>query len=108
MLRLYTHVCTTIPSRGRLNLFLSYSSLSTEDVIVAEGIVKESLPNAVFRVRLTTEPFDTEEGYEILARIGGRLKKNSIRVIIGDQVRVEISPYDLTRGRIVYRFTSTS
>lgn len=72
-----------------------------DDVIEAEGVVEECLPNAMFRVRLTKGPFPV--GYEVLARIGGKLKKHSIRVITGDDVTVEISPYDLKKGRIVYR-----
>ncbi len=72
-----------------------------DDVIEAEGIVEECLPNAMFRVCLTEGPFP--KGHEILARIGGKLKKYSIRVIPGDEVTVEISPYDLKKGRIVYR-----
>lgn len=63
--------------------------------------MEECLPNAMFRVRLTQGPFP--QGHEILARIGGKLKKHSIRVIPGDEVMVEISPYDLQKGRIVYR-----
>lgn len=77
-----------------------------DDVIEAEGIVEECLPNAMFRVRLTEGPFP--ENYEILARAGGRLKKYSIRVIPGDSVTVEISPYDLTKGRIVFRHSGNS
>lgn len=64
--------------------------------IVKEGIVVETLPNTVFRVRL-------EEGKEILAHLGGKMRLNYIRVLLGDRVRVEISPYDETRGRIVHR-----
>jgi len=75
-----------------------------DDTIEAEGIVEESLPNAMFRVRLTEGPFP--EGHEILGRAGGRLKKYSIRIIPGDAVTVEISPYDLKKGRIVYRHSA--
>lgn len=74
-------------------------------MIEAEGVVEECLPNAMFRVRLTQGPFP--ENHEILARAGGRLKKYSIRVIPGDEVTVEISPYDLTKGRIVFRNSGT-
>lgn len=67
--------------------------MAKEDVIQAEGKVLESLPNAQFKVRLNT-------GYEIIAHISGKMRKNFIRVIPGDMVEVEISPYDLTKGRI--------
>ena len=66
------------------------------DVIEVIGIVTESLPNAQFRVKLET-------GQEILAHISGKIRKHYIRVLLGDKVKVELSPYDLTRGRIVYR-----
>ena len=72
-----------------------------DDIIEACGVVEECLPNAMFRVLLTKGPFP--EGHEILARAGGRLKKYSIRVIPGDEVSVEVSPYDLKKGRIVFR-----
>lgn len=75
-------------------------------MIEADGVVDECLPNAMFRVRLTKGPFP--QGHEILARIGGKLKKHSIRVITGDDVTVEISPYDLKKGRIVYRHSGPS
>ncbi|NPB06058.1 MAG: translation initiation factor IF-1 [Aquificae bacterium] len=67
-----------------------------EKGIVLEGEVVEALPNGMFRVKLDT-------GQEILAHIAGKLRVNFIRVLPGDRVRVELSPYDLTRGRIVYR-----
>jgi translation initiation factor IF-1 len=66
------------------------------DVIEMEGVVVESLPNAMFRVEL-------ENGFEILAHISGRIRRNSIKILVGDKVKVELSPYDLTKGRIVYR-----
>ena len=67
-----------------------------EDLIEAEGMVKESLPNAMFRVEL-------ENGHVILAQISGKMRMHCIRIMEGDKVKVEISPYDLTRGRITYR-----
>ncbi len=67
-----------------------------EKGIVMEGEVTEALPNGMFRVKL-------ESGHEILAHISGKMRINFIRILPGDRVRVEISPYDLTRGRIVYR-----
>jgi len=70
--------------------------LSKEDVIEIEGIVVESLPNAQFRVELPN-------GYQILAHISGKLRMNFIRILLGDKVTVEMSPYDLTKGRITWR-----
>ncbi|HDM32252.1 MAG TPA: translation initiation factor IF-1 [Deltaproteobacteria bacterium] len=67
-----------------------------KDVIVTDGIVMEPLPNAMFKVRL-------KNGQEILAHISGKMRMHYIRILPGDKVQVEISPYDLTKGRIVYR-----
>jgi translation initiation factor IF-1 len=67
-----------------------------KDVIEAEGIVLEPLPNAMFRVELAN-------GHQILAHISGKMRMHYIRILPGDKVQVEISPYDLTKGRIVYR-----
>ncbi len=69
------------------------------DKLETEGVVIEALPNASFRVQL-------DGGMETLAYLAGRLRKNNIRVLLGDRVRVELTPYDLTRGRIVYRLSS--
>ncbi|MGE4169294.1 MAG: translation initiation factor IF-1 [Candidatus Margulisiibacteriota bacterium] len=66
------------------------------DVIEVTGVVVESLPNAQFKVKLET-------GQTIIAHISGKIRKNYIRVLLGDSVKVELSPYDLTRGRIIYR-----
>jgi translation initiation factor IF-1 len=65
-------------------------------MIEATGIVEEVLPNAMFRVIL-------ENGHKITATIGGRLRQHNIRILLGDAVEVEMSPYDLTKGRVVYR-----
>lgn len=70
--------------------------MAKKDVIEVTGKVIESLPNAQFKVQLDT-------GQEILAHISGKIRKNYIRVLIGDKVKIELSPYDLTRGRITYR-----
>jgi len=70
--------------------------MSKEDLIKMSGTVEEVLPNAMFRVVL-------ENNHKIIATIGGRLRQNNIRILIGDSVDVEMSPYDLTRGRVVYR-----
>jgi translation initiation factor IF-1 len=70
--------------------------LAKEDVIEVEGTVIEALPNAMFHVEL-------ENGHKILAHISGKLRMNYIRILQGDKVTVELSPYDLTRGRITWR-----
>ena len=70
--------------------------MSKEDVIKLNGIVDELLPSAMFRVTL-------ENNHQIIATISGRLRQNNIRILAGDKVEVEMSPYDLNRGRIVYR-----
>lgn len=70
--------------------------LAKEDAIEVEGTVKEPLPNAMFRVTL-------ENGHEVLAHISGKMRMHFIRILPGDKVKVELSPYDLTRGRITYR-----
>lgn len=71
--------------------------MGKEDVIEVEGVVKENLPNAMFRVQL-------DSGQKILAHISGKMRMHFIRILPGDKVTVELSPYDLTRGRITYRF----
>ncbi len=70
--------------------------MSKQDVIEVEGTVAEALPNAMFKVKL-------ENGHEILAHISGKLRMNFIRILPGDKVTIELSPYDLTRGRITWR-----
>ena len=67
-----------------------------KDVIEIEGTILESMPNAMFRVKL-------ENGHEILAHISGKIRKNFIRILPGDRVKVEMTPYDLTKGRITFR-----
>ena len=67
------------------------------DAVVVEGVVVDSLPNARFKVRM-------ENGHEVLAHISGKMRKHFIRILNGDKVTVEPSPYDLTRGRITYRY----
>lgn len=67
-----------------------------KDVIEVEGTVVDALPNAIFKVKL-------ENGHEILAHISGKLRMNYIKILPGDKVTVELSPYDLTRGRITWR-----
>lgn len=71
--------------------------MAKEGQIELEGVVVESLPNTMFRVKLT------ESGHIITAHISGRMRKNYIRILTGDAVTVEMTPYDLTKGRIIYR-----
>ena len=70
--------------------------MAKEEAIEAQGIVKEALANTQFRVEL-------DNGHIVLAHVGGKMRKHFIRIVPGDRVIVEVSPYDLTRGRIVYR-----
>ena len=70
--------------------------MSKEDVSEIEGVVVEKLPNAMFKVEL-------ENGHQVLAHISGKLRKNFIRILPGDTVTMEMSPYDLTKGRITWR-----
>ncbi|TDA68619.1 MAG: translation initiation factor IF-1 [Clostridia bacterium] len=71
--------------------------MAKNDVISVEGTVIEPLPNAMFRVEL-------DNGHKVLAHVSGKIRMNFIRILPGDRVAVELSPYDLTRGRIVYRY----
>ena len=80
--------CNPIPSRGLM---------AKEELLEMRGSVVELLPNAMFRVRL-------ENDHEILGHTAGKMRKNRIRVLVGDEVLVELTPYDLTKGRITYRF----
>lgn len=71
--------------------------MAKEDLIEMDGVVKELLPNATFRVEL-------DNGHEVLAHTAGKMRKFRIRVLAGDRVTVELTPYDLTKGRITFRF----
>ena len=71
--------------------------MTKKETIEVEGVVTESLPNAMFRVNLAN-------GHKVLAHISGKMRVNYIRILPGDRVLIELSPYDLTRGRITYRF----
>lgn len=73
--------------------------MAKKDIIEVEGVVKESLPNTVFKVQL-------DNGVPVLAHLSGKLRLHYIRVGVGDRVKVELSPYDLTRGRITWRLPS--
>ncbi len=71
--------------------------MAKEDTVEVTGVVLESLPNAMFRVEL-------ENRHQVLAHVSGKMRKNFIRILTGDRVLIELSPYDLTRGRITYRY----
>lgn len=71
--------------------------MAKEEMIEVEGTVLEPLPNAMFRVELSN-------GHKVLAHVSGKIRMNFIRILPGDKVTVELSPYDLTRGRITYRY----
>lgn len=71
--------------------------MAKKETIEVEGVVAESLPNAMFRVELAN-------GHKVLAHISGKMRVNYIRILPGDRVLIELSPYDLSRGRITYRF----
>lgn len=71
------------------------------NAIEMQGVVTQCLSNAMFKVKL-------ENGFEVLAHISGKIRRNYIRILLGDEITVELSPYDLTRGRIVYRSRKTN
>ncbi|MCU1440790.1 MAG: translation initiation factor [Rhodoglobus sp.] len=86
------------PADQRINTFSDEEAMAKKDgVIEIEGAVVEALPNAMFRVELTN-------GHKVLAHISGKMRQNYIRILPEDRVVVELSPYDLTRGRITYRY----
>lgn len=76
---------------------LPFSAVPKDDAIEMDGTVVDALPNTQFKVKL-------DNGHELLAYTGGKMRKFRIRILLGDRVRVEMSPYDLTRGRISYRY----
>ncbi|NIS39090.1 translation initiation factor IF-1 [Candidatus Saccharibacteria bacterium] len=71
--------------------------MAKEQPIQVDGIIKETLPNATFKVEL-------ESGHEVLAHVSGKMRMHFIKILPGDKVKLELSPYDLTRGRITYRY----
>ncbi|MCX6351044.1 MAG: translation initiation factor IF-1 [Bacteroidetes bacterium] len=71
--------------------------MAKQSTIEQDGVITEALPNATFRVRL-------ENGHEILAHISGKMRMHYIRILPGDKVKIEMSPYDLSKGRITYRY----
>lgn len=79
-----------------VHITFASSPMAKEDVIQMEGTVIETLPNTVFRVQL-------ENGHVVTAHISGKMRKHYIRILTGDKVTVELTPYDLTKGRITYR-----
>jgi translation initiation factor IF-1 len=95
-------VTSNIPGSGKPNSSAPFRGdsgvfMPKEDVLEFPGVVTELLPNATFRVKL-------ENDHEIIAHTAGRLRKNRIRVLAGDKVLCEMTPYDLTKGRLTYRF----
>jgi translation initiation factor IF-1 len=99
-LRLYWRVqAPKTPSTADRSVCTSVSErmAKKDGVIEIEGVISEALPNAMFRVELSN-------GHKVLATISGKMRQNYIRIIPEDRVVVELSPYDLTRGRIVYRY----
>lgn len=77
--------------------------MARDDLIEAEGVITEVLPNGMFRVRLNEGGAEGEEGPQVLAYVSGKMRKFFIRIVLGDKVTVALSPYDLTKGRIVFR-----
>jgi translation initiation factor IF-1 len=71
--------------------------MAKQDAIKIDGVISETLPNASFRVKL-------DNGHEMLAHISGKMRMHYIKILVGDKVTVELSPYDLTKGRITYRY----
>jgi translation initiation factor IF-1 len=89
------------PDRLRAHQHWNFDDLrgrmAKEELLEMRGIIRELLPNAMFRVEL-------ENGHEVLGHTAGKMRKNRIRVLVGDEVLCELTPYDLTKGRITYRF----
>lgn len=81
-----------------MNYYVLFGKLTSDkqNLIEMQGIITQCLSNGMFRVKL-------ENGFTVLAHVSGKIRKNSIRILLGDKVAIELSPYDLTRGRIVYR-----
>jgi translation initiation factor IF-1 len=98
----YPYNYTIRKSKKQINLFSGFvripkeDPLAKEEAIEVQGVVKESLPNTMFRVEL-------QNGHLILAHLSGKMRKHYIRIVPGDIVKVALSPYDLNRGRIIYR-----
>jgi translation initiation factor IF-1 len=93
--KLALHFRGAIPARSSAH-FTRGGNVAKEEAIEVEGVVRESLPNTMFRVEL-------QNGHVILAHLSGKMRKHYIRIVPGDKVKVALSPYDLNRGRIIYR-----
>ena len=78
--------------------------MAKEQTIEVEGVVTEALPNATFRAKVESLPSPEGKPHMVLATVSGKIRLNFIRILPGDRVKMELSPYDLTRGRIVYRY----
>ena len=89
-------ITLTMFGMGFVFVFLININMSKSDYIELEGVVKEKLPNTTFKVEL-------ENGHSVLAHISGKIRKHYIRILPGDKVTVEMTPYDLTKGRITFR-----
>ena len=89
--------CVRLLRRARLPQVVETLAKPKDDTILVEGTVVEPLPNAMFRVEL-------ENGHKVLAHISGKMRMHYIRILPGDRVQVELTPYDLGRGRITYRY----
>ncbi len=89
-------MCTNFRVQFSAILIEAQPLMAKEDQIEMEGEIVETLPNTTFRVKL-------ENGHLVTAHISGKMRKNYIRILTGDKVRVEVTPYDLTKGRITYR-----
>ena len=96
-------VCLSVKlaSVWRLKHASKGGKLERQNLIEMEGVITESLPNAMFRV-------DLENGFNVLAHISGKIRKNYIKILLGDRVIVQLTPYDLTKGRIIYRLRGKS
>jgi translation initiation factor IF-1 len=89
--------CVRVKGLAQIKAPSSRGSMAKEELLEMRGQVVELLPNAMFRVKL-------ENDHEVLGHTAGKMRKNRIRVLVGDEVLVEMTPYDLTKGRITYRF----
>jgi len=89
--------CRTVTHRSQATIVYDEWRSMAEEAIVLEGKIVDTLPNTMFKVEL-------ENGHTVLAYLSGKMRKYYIRVLLGDKVKVEMSPYDLTRGRITYRY----
>jgi translation initiation factor IF-1 len=94
----YSPACGPLTAGREPDIVIRGVFVAKEEAIEVEGVVREALPNTMFRVEL-----DNQNGHRILAHLSGKMRKHYIRIVPGDRVRVALSPYDLSRGRIIYR-----